>query len=1220
MIIVTSDVLRKALGFFLLVILLLPLSARDIIISEGGSTTLQVSVNTYEQLRFSTSLEKISAYKINTDAGMFVELVVPGYSNTYVPGSPKLPVSRKLIEFPVGASAEVNILSFRVEEFDLADLGFEFQLMPAQPPAPKDGSYVAFEYDAEAYARNAFTANELVSVEVLGTMRGIRIARVDISPIQYNPVSGKLRVYSEIEAEVLFNGADVLATLAEKQKNDAPYFRSVGANLINYKSETSANRDTVTKYPVKYVIVSDPMFETQLQPFIQWKTKKGFTVIEAYTDDPAVGNTTNSIKTYLQGLYDAGTSSDPAPSFVLFVGDVGQIPAWSGNSGWHVTDLLYVEFTGDYFPEIYFGRWSATNIAELQPQIDKTLQYEQYTMPDPSYLDEVVLVAGMDATFGNDWANGQINYGTENYFNIAHGLTAHTYLYPNSGSHSADIIQNVSDGVSFGNYTAHCSANGWADPSFVISDIAGLQNQDKYCVLIGNCCSSSEFNNYCFAEAILRAENKGAVGYIGGTNSTYWDPDYYFGVGVGTISEDPPSYEETGLGNYDRSFHDHGEPWEDWYTTTYQIIFAGNLAVTQGSPGSAEYYWEIYCVMGDPSLECYFGVPDPPNVTYDPLMPLGTTAFTVNTDPYAYVGISKDGVLHGSALADANGIAVVTLDPIQTPGTADVVVTKQNTQPYIGTVVVDIPSGPYLVLSDHTIVDATGNNNGLADYGESILLDVQLENLGAADANNVEATLTSGDAYVSITDNFALWGTIAAGDTSTINSAYSFDVHALVPDQHISAFDLEITGSGKDTWNASFNVVLNAPVLKSGEVSVDDSQAGNSNGRLDPGETAEIVVPLMNHGHCDASNTISGLTTNNNHVVINSGSFNVGSLPTSDTVNCVFSITVDDDITAGTSVQFEYTADADGYTDTLEFFLIAGQTPVLIVDLDPNSSSSSAMTACLSNLGVGAEYVNVIPDELEMYSSVFVCLGIYSNNHQLTADEGQALAGYLNNGGNLYMEGGDTWYYDTQTAVHPMFGITGLSDGSDDLSSIQGQDGTFTEGMLYTYSGENNWIDQIVPNGDAFMIFKNILPLYGTAVANIGPGYRTIGSSHEFGGLDDNEYTKDYLMFRYLEFFGIEAVWVGLDEVIADDQSIRVFPNPARNNAGIFVTVQTAGEINLSIYNSTGQEVMKLADKAMVNPGKHEFVFNAASLTGGIYYCVLTSGNLRISKKIVIIK
>jgi hypothetical protein len=312
------NVIRQLVLPVFTVLFVFSLTARDIVVKENGGTGIDIKVNTYENLNFTASLDLIHSYKISTEAGMFTELVIPGYSSTLIPGLPKLPVNRELIEFPFGATAVINILNYQVREFDLADLGIHELLIPAQPSVPKDGSYVPFEFDASAYARDAFTDDDLVSVEVLGIMRGLRIASLNISPVQYNPVSGKIRVYSDIEVEITFQGADVITTLNNKRKNESPYFRSVGASLLNYKVEQAANRDTITKYPVKFVIVSDRMFESQLQPYIEWKTKKGFTVVEAYTDEPGVGSTTNSIKLYLEGLYNAGTASDPAPSFVLF--------------------------------------------------------------------------------------------------------------------------------------------------------------------------------------------------------------------------------------------------------------------------------------------------------------------------------------------------------------------------------------------------------------------------------------------------------------------------------------------------------------------------------------------------------------------------------------------------------------------------------------------------------------------------------------------------------------------------------------------------------------------------------------------------------------------------------------------------------------------------------------------------------------------------------------
>ncbi len=78
--------------------------------------------------------------------------------------------------------------------------------------------------------------------------------------------------------------------------------------------------------------------------------------------------------------------------------------------------------------------------------------------------------------------------------------------------------------------------------------------------------------------------------------------------------------------------------------TMDQMVFAGNLAVTEGAPGSAQYYWEAYNLMGDPSLMVYFSEPPAMSVSYDPLIPLGNPTFTVNAVPYAYVAVSLNGL------------------------------------------------------------------------------------------------------------------------------------------------------------------------------------------------------------------------------------------------------------------------------------------------------------------------------------------------------------------------------------------------------------------------------------------------------------------------------------------------------------------------------------------------------------------------------------------------
>ncbi|MBN2175379.1 MAG: T9SS type A sorting domain-containing protein, partial [Bacteroidales bacterium] len=307
---------------------------------------------------------------------------------------------------------------------------------------------------------------------------------------------------------------------------------------------------------------------------------------------------------------------------------------------------------------------------------------------------------------------------------------------------------------------------------------------------------------------------------------------------------------------------------------------------------------------------------------------------------------------------------------------------------------------------------------------------------------------------------------------------------------------------------------------------VDDSN-GNNNGKIDPGETVDLIVTLKNNGDLTASNTEGVISTGSIYMTIDNGTASFGNLTQGQTGEGTFTVTANEATPSGEPVEIGLDVSANGgsYSNNYSMNFVVGQIPVLILDLDPNHNSGTAMQEAIQQIELAADYETSIPNDLNVYSSIFLCLGIYSSNHQLTSTEGQSLADFLNNGGNLYMEGGDTWYFDDQTAVHAMFNINGTSDGSGDLSTIQGVTGAFAEGMLFNYSGENNWIDQIEPLGSAFVIFNNQSPAYATGIAYDGGSYKTIGASHEFGGLDDggSPSTKAELMAAYLDFFGLTA-------------------------------------------------------------------------------------------------
>ena len=908
--------MKKSLIIMFLFILVLSVFAADFSIDlNRAKTAPQITRNDDEKLSLTYTFDGIRSFDVETKAGLFTEIAIPNTYSTGELGMPKLPAAKKLIEIPFGAEVEVNVLNYSVAEYKLSEYGINNYLMPTQPSLPKsidDISTVKFEYSETDYQQDRFSENEIASVEVLGVLRGIRLARLEIFPVSYNPVKGTIQVYNDVEIEVAFTGSDANLTEQIRTSTYSPYFEPIYNIILNSRVDHDypAHPD-LTTYPVKYLIVSDRMFESILADFIEWKTKKGFNVVEAYTD--VIGSSASAIQTYVHDQYNAGTFEDPAPSFVLFVGDTNLIPASTvGSSSGKDTDLYYCSEDGDYFPEMFYGRMSARTLDHLQAQIDKILYYERYEFSDPTYLDDVTLIAGADGTWNTRVGQSTVQYGTQNYFNSTHGYDViNTYLTSYSGCYDT-----VNDGLGLINYSAHCNETSWDDPRLSQSTVNSFTNVGKYPLAIGNCCLAADFGyTECIAETWMRQENAGAVGYIGSSPSSYWFEDFYWSVGAfpisGTNDGYVPTYEETTWGAYDAGFMSD-------YVSQDALIFVGNLAVTevdiQGyeSHSSPLYYWQAYNTLGDPSLVIYNTQGENNSVSHLPTFPSGATTFEVTADAGSYVAISyvdvSGRVLLGSALVDLSGVVLVPIDPVVTFGTVDIVVTAPQCKPYVQN---DVPvaalTGPYVSIDSYSI-DADGD--GIIEYGETVYLTVTLKNVGSDPATNVNMDLTQSDAYITLTDAAESFGTIAAGASVTRTSAYIFTVLNSVPDAHAFQLDGAITCT-EDTWNDDMHFTAYAPDLSIQSVAVVDG----GNGRLDPGETANLEVTIKNSGGAVTNNVNAILSNSDLYITISDNSDGIASLAAASTGVVTFTVTAPSSTPIGHTADFDVAMTADnGYS------------------------------------------------------------------------------------------------------------------------------------------------------------------------------------------------------------------------------------------------------------------------------------------------------------------
>jgi hypothetical protein len=302
---------------------------------------------------------------------------------------------------------------------------------------------------------------------------------------------------------------------------------------------------------------------------------------------------------------------------------------------------------------------------------------------------------------------------------------------------------------------------------------------------------------------------------------------------------------------------------------------------------------------------------------------------------------------------------------------------------------------------------------------------------------------------------------------------------------------------------------------------------------------------------------------------------------------------------------------------------------ILIWELDKTPLTSAAISRSLDSLDYqGYRYITDSPEKYPLENTldaVFVCLGIYPNNHVLTDRESTLLHSYLLSGGNVYMEGGDTWFFDPLTLTHILFQINAVGDGSNDLAMVNGTAGTPFQNYSFPYTGENNYIDEIEPTVLSQRILFNPADNLGTAVAHHGDGYNTIGASFEFGGLVDQPpiSTKAELLRSYLEFFGL--VITDIDEPGNTNSTPSTFslfqnyPNPFNPSTTIEFHLPVAGEVSLKVYNLLGEEVATLVNTSMP-AGSYSIEWSALNLSSGLYLYRLKAVSYVETRKMVLMK
>lgn len=737
-------------------------------------------------------------------------------------GEADLPTYNCLIEVPF--CSDINIQQTIVSK-ETISLKNGYKIYPKQPSQSKQNEEIPFVIDDNYYSRNSFGESGIAQIEVLGVMNGVRLARLSICPVRYNPSANQIEHIKQVDLEISFVNPDMEKTNKAKGKLNKSFNQFLGNKVVNFNKSTGASSfANPMERPFKMIILSSPIFREELQVFIQWKKEQGFEIVELYTDE--IGSTETAIKNYLHNLWE--NSNEPFADYLLICGDTGQVPAcagvhmyYSGDS--QPTDLYYAEYTGDILPDVFYGRFSATSASQMQKIIEKTIKYEKYGFENDEYLNGVLLVGGKE-TSGNapTCVNGHLNY-VKQYFTA---VDTAIYYNPSSANYTSEIKQKMNEGRAWINYSAHCDETGWSNPSFDKTDVSAMSNTGKYSFFINNCCLSSRYNvSECFGEKLLRADNKGAIGVIGGSNYTYWDEDFYWAVGAKSRSLNP-SYNSNKLGCYDRFFHTHGEEFGEQYISAGEIMIAGNLAVETSGSDLSEYYWEIYNLLGDPSLIPHVGVGEEFEVELPELLSLGESELSLENLPaYTYVGLSLDGELLGAAQANSEGAVTINFESINEVSYIKVVLTNQFYKTKIDSILVSPSESAFISLKDIRFIDVeTMQEASKLTPSKEYYLNFTAKNVGNQPLQN--ASLTLNDAtnsnIIAGTQNF---GSFAANSEIESTNTLKIKVNDGLFEGTTVSFVANITGNDYSKTKEITKKVA-APKLEISSIKISDVSDG----------------------------------------------------------------------------------------------------------------------------------------------------------------------------------------------------------------------------------------------------------------------------------------------------------------------------------------------------------------------------------------------------------
>jgi len=507
---------------------------------------------------------------------------------------------------------------------------------------------------------------------------------------------------------------------------------------------------------------------------------------------------------------------------------------------------------------------------------------------------------------------------------------------------------------------------------------------------------------------------------------------------------------------------------------------------------------------------------------------------------------------------------------------------------------------PELTVQTTPFIDT--NNNNIIEPGEMVQLNVQLQNIGENYADNISATLSSTDPFVSIQNTTSAYDLIEVNASGMNLNPFAFTVSPQCPGNHTINFNLTVT-AGPYSVILSFGLLVQKPELNMVNYYLNDLD-GNNNGLPNANEDFLLIVNLTNDSPVDAFNLSGVLATDAVNVTIANPTLVKPWLHQGDKLQFVYQVHFSN-ITNGTIVPFDFTVVANNASQSMFDIDLTcgGGTPITTGKIDGHmtlSNGGAPLAAVvrtnnmfLTNPAANGAFAFYFP--VGQYGVTATCQYCHTPDAQFVSIASGSMVQPVN------------------------FSLTYLSEPTGlTLSGIPDETQvtiTWTAPVVQGFTPSYYKIFRRFEDGVYQFQGQTTEMVYGQALSDVGTYYYYV--SAVFGEEEGAPSQEAQIAFPFVANPEENPV----PDVTALHHN---YPNPFNPTTTLSYALAKGGRVTLRIYNTRGQLIRTLLDTNQKS-GQHRIVWNGLDnqnkpVGSGVYFYRLQTNGYDKTQKMMLLK